>query len=112
MRSNPYTEEERPCPHLLVKRYGEMGGDRWACKVCGEGYVPAERLAQVTADRDHWEGEYVDACKTIEAVRALADQWDETPDYTPSAYDQGRVDQRHEMTMQLLAILPPTGEPT
>lgn len=38
-------------------------------------------------------------------VRALADQWNDTPDYTPSVYDQGRVDQRHDMTMQLLEAL-------
>lgn len=38
-------------------------------------------------------------------VRALADQWNDTPDYTPSAYDQGCVDQRHAMTMQLLEAL-------
>lgn len=42
---------------------------------------------------------------TLERVRALADQWNETPDYAPSAYDQGRVDQRHDMTMQLLEAL-------
>ena len=38
-------------------------------------------------------------------VRALADQWNGTPDYMPSAYDQGRVDQRHDMTQQLLEAL-------
>ncbi len=38
--------------------------------------------------------------------QALADQWNEVPDYTPSDYDQGRVDQRHAMTMQLLELLP------
>lgn len=38
-------------------------------------------------------------------VRALADQWNDTPDYTPSVYDQGRVDQRHDMTQQLLEVL-------
>lgn len=40
-----------------------------------------------------------------ERVQALADQWNETPDYMPSAYDQGRVDQRHDMTAQLLELL-------
>lgn len=39
------------------------------------------------------------------AVEALADQWNETPDYAPSDYDQGRVDQRHDMTGQLLEAL-------
>jgi hypothetical protein len=42
---------------------------------------------------------------TPTAVEALADQWNETPDYTASEYDQGRVDQRHAMTEQLLAAL-------
>jgi hypothetical protein len=43
--------------------------------------------------------------RTPTAVEALADQWNETPDYTASEYDQGRVDQRHAMTEQLLAAL-------
>lgn len=43
--------------------------------------------------------------ETLAAVRALADQWNETPDYTPSDYDRGRVDQRHDMLTQLLEII-------
>lgn len=43
--------------------------------------------------------------EVLARVRALADQWNETPDYTVSEYDRGRVDQRHDMTMQLLAAL-------
>jgi hypothetical protein len=39
-------------------------------------------------------------------VQGLADQWNETPDYTPSEYDRGRVDQRHDMLQQLLEVLP------
>lgn len=46
-----------------------------------------------------------DAATVLARVRALADQWNDTPDYTPSTYDQGRVDQRHDMTMQLLEVL-------
>lgn len=42
---------------------------------------------------------------TLARVQALADQWNATPDYTASEYDQGRVDQRHEMTAQLLEAL-------
>lgn len=38
-------------------------------------------------------------------VRALADQWDETPDYTATDYDRGRVEQRHDMLTQLLEAL-------
>lgn len=38
-------------------------------------------------------------------IRALADQWNDTPDYDPSDYDRGRVEQRHDMTGQLLAAL-------
>lgn len=41
----------------------------------------------------------------VERIRALVDQWNDTPDYTPSEYDQGRVDQRHDMTGQLLEAL-------
>jgi hypothetical protein len=46
-----------------------------------------------------------DHAEALKRVRALAEQWNETPDYTPSVYDQGRVDQRHDMTMQLLEAL-------
>jgi hypothetical protein len=46
-----------------------------------------------------------EAERILARVRALADQWNDTPDYTPSAYDQGRVDQRHDMTTQLLEVL-------
>jgi hypothetical protein len=35
----------------------------------------------------------------------LADQWNETPDYAPHDYDRGRVEQRHDMTEQLLTVL-------
>lgn len=42
---------------------------------------------------------------TKSAVERLADAWNATPDYTPTPYDQGRVDQRHEMTMQLLEAI-------
>lgn len=39
------------------------------------------------------------------AVERLAEQWNTTPDYAPTEYDRGRVDQRHEMTMQLLEAI-------
>jgi hypothetical protein len=38
-------------------------------------------------------------------VEELADAWNETPDYAPSHYDRGRVEQRHDMTGELLTIL-------
>jgi hypothetical protein len=38
-------------------------------------------------------------------LRTLADQWNTTPDYQPTHYDRGRVDQRHDMTGQLLELL-------
>ena len=38
-------------------------------------------------------------------VKALADAWNETPDYAPSEYDRGRVEQRHDMTAELLAVI-------
>ena len=43
-------------------------------------------------------------------IEALAEKWNSTPDYAPSDYDQGRVDQRHAMTTELLEALnpPPT----
>lgn len=41
----------------------------------------------------------------VTAVEALADQWNSTPDYSPTDYDRGRVDQRHDMTGQLLEAL-------
>ncbi len=49
---------------------------------------------------------------TLERVRALADQWNDTPDYASSEYDQGRVDQRHVMTEQLLEALGVDAEAT
>lgn len=45
--------------------------------------------------------------EALAPIIALADQWNDTPDYTPSSYDQGCVDQRHGMTMQLLEALAP-----
>lgn len=39
------------------------------------------------------------------AVERLAEQWNQTPDWAPTVYDHGRVDQRHEMTMQLLEAI-------
>lgn len=41
----------------------------------------------------------------VKAVEALAEQWDAIPDYTASDYDQGRVDQRHMATIELLEAL-------
>lgn len=38
-------------------------------------------------------------------IEKLAESWNATPDYAPTEYDQGRVDQRHEMTMQLLEAI-------
>lgn len=39
------------------------------------------------------------------AVERLVDAWDSVTDYAPTEYDQGRVDQRHAMTMQLLEAI-------
>lgn len=38
-------------------------------------------------------------------VEALAEKWNSTPDYTRTEYDRGRVDQRHDMTTELLEVL-------
>lgn len=39
------------------------------------------------------------------AVERLAEQWNQTRDWAPTPYDQGRVDQRHDMTSQLLEAI-------
>lgn len=39
------------------------------------------------------------------AVERLAEQWNQTRDWAPTPYDQGRVDQRHDMTAQLLEAI-------
>jgi len=39
------------------------------------------------------------------AVERLADQWNATPDNSSTDYDCGRVDQRHDMTTQLLEAI-------
>jgi hypothetical protein len=41
----------------------------------------------------------------LEEVQALASRWNDIPDYTATQYDRGRVDQRHDMTMELLVAL-------
>lgn len=45
------------------------------------------------------------APSVLSAVERLAESWNATPDYAPTEYDRGRVEQRHEMTMQLLEVL-------
>lgn len=27
------------CRHAIVRRYEEMGGDRWACDICGMSFI-------------------------------------------------------------------------
>ena len=39
------------------------------------------------------------------AVERLAEAWNATPDYAPTEYDRGRVEQRHDMTTQLLEAI-------
>lgn len=41
----------------------------------------------------------------MSAVEQLAEALNTTQDYAPSEYDQGRVDQQHDMTMQLLEAI-------
>ena len=50
------------------------------------------------------------AIQTIARVEALAEKWNSTPDYDPTEYDQGRVDQRHDMTTELLVALAPESD--
>lgn len=68
--------------------------------------TPGTVLALIADSRRLREAEAV-----IEKVQSLADQWDATPDYQSSEYDQGRVEQRHDMTAQLLEALA-TDKPT
>lgn len=49
---------------------------------------------------------------TVARIQALVDRWNDTPDYTPSHYDQGRVDQRDDMTMLLMEALDTTTSTT
>jgi hypothetical protein len=81
--------------------------------------LSADRLAAVQAEMEHqaerketyheqWmltEAENARLRARLAEVEALADGWNDVPDYAPSAYDQGRVDQRHDMTMALLEAL-------
>jgi hypothetical protein len=80
--------------------------------ICACGFVPTVNPSTLATQQDYHRA-HVAAELRAEVgrwlgsgpIQALADQWNETPDYTPSEYDQGRVDQRHDMTMQLLAAL-------
>jgi hypothetical protein len=45
--------------------------------------------------------------RILAEVERIADAWNATPDYAPTEYDHGRVDQRHDMTMQILEALEP-----
>jgi len=38
-------------------------------------------------------------------IEALADEWGRIPDFNPTQYDQGRVDQRHMAATELLEAL-------
>lgn len=52
-----------------------------------------------------------DPAARLADVRALADAWNEIPDYTATVYDRGRVDQRHDMLAELLEVLDPDPGP-
>lgn len=78
------------------------------CKVCGLSYArwigddcPGGGALEVL------EGKIVELRAQLAAVKALAEKWNGTPDYTPSEYDKGRVDQRHAMTTELFEVLLP-----
>jgi len=59
----------------------------------------------------HLAAESGDLAARLARVEALAEKWNSTPDYNPSEYDQGRMDQRHDMTTELLeALSTPLGE--
>lgn len=59
---------------------------------------PGAKLAEAIEQRDAAEA-------VVERVVALAAAWNDTPDYQPSDYDRGRVDQRHDMTIQLAEVV-------
>ena len=64
------------------------------------------RMIDDPADRqDDDAGQTTDFAR----VAALAERWSTTPDYAETEYDRGRVDQRHAMTSDLLAVLPSEG---
>ena len=56
------------------------------------------------------EAAFADALYAMGSVQTLARRWSDIPDHAPSDYDRGRVDQRHMMTAELLAVLPPDPE--
>lgn len=53
--------------------------------------------------RDAEADEMLELRAKVDRVEALLQAWGEIPDYAPSTYDRGRVDQRH-MAAEELAI--------
>ena len=82
----------------------------------------AARVWGVYAPRGDWDLSSVRNAVEVEVerilaarvapVEALAEKWNSTPDYDRTEYDRGRVDQRHDMTTELLEALrfPPAEE--
>jgi hypothetical protein len=70
--------------------------DGWVA-VDGQTYCPACAAGLVTLSDP--------IVIRLARVEALAEKWNSTPDYAPSEYDQGRVDQRHDMTGELIDAL-------
>lgn len=83
------TEAER---EALIEAIQDGEQDGWVARLIADRH--AALLAEVAASRE-----------TRGRVAELATGWNDLPDYAPSTYDQGRVDQRHDMTMTLLEAL-------
>jgi hypothetical protein len=77
--------------------------------VSGVSLTEAEREALIEAIQNGDQDAFVEAiiAARLAPIEALAEQWNSTPDYSPTDYDRGRVDQRHDMTGQLLEALTP-----
>lgn len=76
------------------------------CRLCGLSYA---RWSGDDCSGDGvlgvLEGKIVELRAQLAAAEGLAEKWNATPDYTVSEYDRGRVDQRHDMTTELLEVL-------
>lgn len=106
------TEADREALVGVLRPLLGAHADVTANHVIAAGWASPDRLEAVQAERDAARREermraedQTKAWRIIARVEALAEQWNATPDYTASTYDQGRVDQRHDMTMQLLEAL-------
>lgn len=104
----PMEDESLETSWIGEHGYKETVLSGWGHSASGTAAEPQDREFIATFNPERVL-ELLDRLERAEAalqrVRALADRWNDTPDYKPSVYDEGRVDQRHDMTMQLLVAL-------